>query len=81
MAHDKGGFAYIEIRRAIYGLHQAGILVNKQLREGLAPFTYYETAHTPGPWRHAMKPVQFILVDNFGVMYVVEEYVNHLIKA
>ena len=46
--HVKAGFIYVEIRKAIYGLPQAGILANKQLRERLAPFGYYEVTHTPG---------------------------------
>ena len=37
----KNGFVHVEIRKAIYGLPQAGILANKQLRERLAPFGYY----------------------------------------
>ena len=39
-------------------------------------------AHTPGLWRHVTKPVLFsLVVDDFGVKYVGEEHVNHLIKA
>ena len=44
----KSGHVYLEIRKAIYGLPQAGILTNKQLREKLEPAGYYEVAHTPG---------------------------------
>ena len=73
---------YLEIRRAIYGLPQAGILTNQQLRKFLAPEGYYEVAHTPGLWRHAWRPVQFLLVvDNFGVKFVGEHHARHLIKA
>ena len=36
--HEKGGFVHVEIRKAIYGLPQAVILVNKQLCKPLAPF-------------------------------------------
>jgi hypothetical protein len=31
------GRVYIEIRKGIYGLKQAGILVNQQLQKSLAP--------------------------------------------
>ena len=80
--HEKGGFVYVEIRRAIYGLPQAGILANKQLRERLAPFGYYEVAHTPGLWRHVTRPVQCTLVvDDFGVKYVGEKHAKHLLNA
>ena len=78
----KGGFVYVEIRRAIYGLPQAGILANKELRKRLSPAGYYEVAHTPGLWRHVTRPVQFTLVvDDFGVKYVGKEHAVHLIKA
>ena len=34
------GWVYIEMRRAVWGLPQAGILANKRLRRKLAPFGY-----------------------------------------
>ena len=48
--HAKNGFVYFEIRKAIYGLPQAGILANKQLRKFLKETGYYKVAHTPGLW-------------------------------
>ena len=82
LEHVKDGFVHVEICRAIYGLPRAGILANQQLRERLAPFGCYEVAHTPGLWRHVTKPVQFsLVVDDFGVKYVGEEHVRHLIQA
>jgi hypothetical protein len=69
--HAKHGFVYLEIRKAIYGLPQAGILANKLLRQRLRPHGYYEVAHTPGLWKHISNPTQFTLtVDDFGVKYV-----------
>ena len=48
----------------------------------MAPYGYYEVAHTPGLWRHVTRPVQFTLVvDDFGVKYVGEENAKHLIQA
>jgi hypothetical protein len=35
------GWVHIEMRRAVWGLPQAGILANKCLRRKLAPFGYY----------------------------------------
>ena len=58
----KNGFVYLEIRRAIYGLPQSGALANKLLREQLAPYGYYEVAHTPGLWRHVTCPISFSLM-------------------
>ena len=76
------GYVWLEIRKAIYGLPQAGILANKQLREKLQPHGYYEVAHTPGLWRHVTRPVQFsLVVDDFGVKYEGKENAEHLINA
>ena len=65
------GFGYWELRKAVYGLPQAGMLANKQLRKHLKPAGCYEVAHTPELWRHKRRPIQFSLViDDFGVNYV-----------
>ncbi len=78
----KDGFVYLEIRKAVYGLPQAGMLANKQLKEHLAPAGYYEVAHTPGLWRHVTRPIQFsLVVDDFGVKYVGKEHADHLIAT
>jgi hypothetical protein len=44
------GWVYIEIRKGMYGLKQAGILANQLLQTCLAPFGYYPARHTPGLW-------------------------------
>ena len=62
------GYAWLEIKKAIYGLPQAGMLANKQLQKKLPKHGYFEVNHTPGLWRHVTCPVQFsLVVDNFGV--------------
>ena len=61
----------MEIRKAIYGLPQAGVLANKLLKKRLASAEYYEMPHTPGLWKHVSHPIAFTLVvDDFGVKYV-----------
>jgi hypothetical protein len=78
----KNGFVYLEMRRAVWGLPQAGILANKLLQKRLLPHGYYECKHTPGLWRHLTRPISFTLVvDDFGVKYVGREHVDHLIKC
>ena len=78
----KHGWVYIKIRKAIYGLPQAGKLANKQLKEHLGPAGYYEVAHTPGLFTHVTRPIQFsLVVDDFGVKYVGKEHSDHLIKT
>jgi hypothetical protein len=82
--HDKihNGFLYIEIRRGCYGLPQSCILANKLLKKQLASHGYFELPHTPGLWKHVNRPVQFTLVvDDFGIKFVGQEHLNHLITA
>jgi hypothetical protein len=65
------GWVYIEIRKGMYGLKQAGLLANKLLQTRLAPFGYYPARHTPGLWLHKTRPISFTLVvDDFAVKYV-----------
>ena len=69
--HDKvkNGYIYIEIRRGIYGLPQAGILANKLLKERLLRHSYVET-QTPGLFTHIWRQIKFTLtVDDFGWFY------------
>eukprot|EP00804_Cyclotella_cryptica_P022655 CCRYP_012469-RC/>CCRYP_012469-RC protein AED:0.37 eAED:0.30 QI:0/0/0/1/0/0/2/0/432 len=43
---------------------------------------YYEVAHTPGLWHHVTRPILFTLVvDDFGVKYMVREHAEHLIQV
>ncbi|KAL7479933.1 hypothetical protein ACHAW6_007838 [Cyclotella cf. meneghiniana] len=78
----KNGYVYIEIRRAMYGLPQAGMLANKLLKQCLAKHGYYKVAHTPGLWKHISRPISFTLVvDDFGIKYIGKEHANHLLNA
>jgi hypothetical protein len=50
--HAKDGWVHLEMRWAVWGLPQAGILANKRLQRKLAPFGYYECVDTPDLWYH-----------------------------
>jgi hypothetical protein len=76
------GFVHLEMRPAIMGLPQAGILANKRLQQKLELFGYFDIVNTPGLWSHKTRPISFTLVvDNFGVKYVNKEYVEHPIAS
>ena len=78
----KNGYVYTEIRRAMYGLPQAGILAIKLLKQRPAKHGYYEVVHTPGLWKHNTRPISFTLVvDNFDIKYVGKEHADHLLNA
>ncbi len=73
------GYVYMEICKGMYGLPQAGILVNKLLKEQLAHHGHFEQPHTPGPWKHVTCPVWFNLcVDDFGIKYIGRKHLQHV---
>jgi hypothetical protein len=75
-------WVYIEIRKGMYGLKQAGLLANQLLQTRLAPFGYYPARHTPGLWLHKSRPISFTLVvDDFAVKYVGKHHAEHLQNA
>jgi hypothetical protein len=76
------GWVYIEIRKGMYGLKQAGLFANKLLQTLLAPFGYYPARHTPGIWLQRTRPIYFtLLVDDFAVKYVGKQHAEHLRHA
>ena len=63
----------------MYGLTQAGIITQLQLKERLAKHGYRQSKTTPGLWKHDTRPISFsLIVDDFGVTYVVEKQMQHL---
>eukprot|EP00957_Ditylum_brightwellii_P040753 3084574-Ditylum_brightwellii.AAC.1 len=82
--HNKvhGNYVYMEIRKGMYGLPQAGKIANDLLKKRLKPHGYQELEYTPGLWKHRDCPVTFTLVvDNFGVKYVGQQQLQHLINT
>ena len=76
------GFVFVEVRKGMYGLPQAGLLAQELLEERLGKQGYFQSKLTPGLWMHRTRPIQFTLVvDDFGVKYVGEENKQHLINA
>jgi hypothetical protein len=76
------GWVYIEIRKGMYGLKQAGLLATQLLQTRLAPFGYYPALHTPGLWLHHTRPISFTLVvDDFAVKYVGKQHAEHIRNA
>ena len=77
-----GGFIYLEIRRGMYGLTEAGVIAFDQIVRYLAPHGYETSPCTPGLWCHTIRPTTFTLcVDDFGVKYVSKEDAHHLVNA
>ena len=78
----KDGNVYVEVRRGMYGLPNAGIIAQQLLEKRLEKHGYTQSQYTPGLWSHEWRPIQFTLVvDDFGVKYIGDEHAEHLIKC
>jgi hypothetical protein len=76
------GYVYVQVRKGMYGLKQAGKLANDLLVENLAPYGYAPVPITPGLWKHQTRPISFTLVvDDFGICYTNKDDVDHLLHA
>ena len=76
------GYVYIEIRKGMYGLPQAGIIAQQLLEQRLATVGYYQSKIVPGLWTHKTRDICFTLVvDDFAVKYTKKEDAQHLINA
>ena len=76
------GHVYVEIRKGMYGLPQAGLIAQELLEKRLNKFGYRQSEIIPGFWTHDWRPIAFsLVVDDFGVKYVGKEHAEHLISA
>ena len=79
---DKKGCVYVEIRKGMYGLPQAGIIAQELLEERLNARGYCQSQYTPGLWMHKTRSTKFALVvDDFGIKYESEEDAQHLLDS
>ncbi len=68
---DVNGNVFCEVQRGMYGLPQAGIIVQDLLTKQLNKAGYQQRKITPGYWQHDWHPISFTLVvDNFGAKYI-----------
>ncbi len=78
---DSEGHIYIEVKKGMYGLPQAGILAQKLLEKQLNKHGYMQNKAIPGLWTHQLRPISFTLVvDDFGIKYIGQEHAMHLIS-
>ena len=76
------GSVYMEIRKGVYGLPQAGLITNELLEKRPAKHKYTQSKLVMGIWKHKWIPIQFSLVIYaFGVKYVGKFHAEHLISA
>ncbi len=72
------GYVYCEIQQGMYGLLQAGIIMQDLLQERLAKVGYHQSKIIPGLWTPRKKCFTLV-VDNFTIKYASMEEAHHLI--
>jgi hypothetical protein len=79
---DSDGNIFCKVQRGMYGLPQAGIIVQELLKKSLRIAGYSQSKLTPGYWTHTWRPISFTLaIDNFGVKYINKDKVKHLLNV
>ena len=73
---------YVKIKKGMYGLKQAAVLVFYQLSDLLKAEGYYQIPSSLRMWKYASQNIIFNLcVDDFGIKYYNKEDVHHLIQT
>ena len=76
------GNVFVEIRKGMPGLKQAGKIANDRLTTHLAKHGYRPVPRTPSLWKHDTNSITFTLVvDDFGVKYTDKGDADHLLHA
>ena len=57
------GFVFVEVRKGMYGLPQAGLLAQELLEKRLGKHGYFQSTFTPGLWLHESRDIWFTLVQ------------------
>ena len=79
---DPGGYVYVRIKGALYGLKESRRIANKDIVDHLASFGYHESKITPGLFKHKTRDISFTLVvDDFGIQWVHKQDLDHLINC
>ncbi|KAL7453506.1 hypothetical protein ACHAXS_000302 [Conticribra weissflogii] len=71
----------MEIIESVHGLSQAGILANQLLKSRLANYGFSKVLLTSSLWKHHSKPIQLMIVVDFGIKYINKKDAVHLLNA
>ena len=58
------GHVYVEIRKGMYGLPQAGLIAQELLEKRLNEEGYFQSKLVPGFWTHQWRPGDTLIWDN-----------------
>ena len=76
------GRVLVEIRKGMYVLPQAGILIHKKIKKHLTKYGYFPCKQIPGRWQHESKNVIFtLIIDGVAVKYQPKQDAGHLLQS
>ena len=65
------GYCYVEVRKALNGLREAGYIANVELKRILGLEGYVLSKYTPGLFTHKTRDIVFsLVVDDFGDVFL-----------
>lgn len=80
--YDCNGKVLMKILGGIYGLAQAGLLAEIQMKEHLRKHDFVECPNTPCLYRHKTRRISFTLVvDDFGICWRLQDDANFLFST
>jgi hypothetical protein len=78
----KDGWVYMEVRKGMPGLKQAGRIAHDRLVKHLNQHGYAPCKYTLALWKHETRDISFTLVvDDFHVKYIKKADLQHLIDS
>ena len=78
----RDGYVYAEIKQGMYGLPQAGLIVQQLLEKILNKKGYHKNDITLGLWKQKWRPIcDSLWVDDFGVKYFGKYHADHLMSV
>ena len=80
--HAKNGRILVRMRTAVYGLPQAGRIAQDHLIALLTKNDFIQCPHTPLLFRHAVRPIHFVLVvDDFLIKWKARADLDYLLAV
>ena len=76
------GYIFAQVTKGVYGIPQAGQIVNYALIQQLEPYGYLPSIKTPGEWTQDSHSINItLLVDDSWVKYSGKVHALHLKTA
>ena len=80
-SQNNNGWVYMKICKGMYGLKQARIIANLELKNNMARFGYLPVSLAAGLWKHDTNDtIVTLVVNNFCSKYISEANEEHFLN-